>query len=97
MSTRDPASERRVTVYAHFGDRKHLLEALLERALQRVTSALASAGPDTGPAPRALERLIAASWQQLARNDAIARGHRAVPGRHPPSARHRPRRLPRPA
>ena len=73
MSTRDPASERRVTVYAHFGDRKHLLEALLERALQRVTSALASAGPDTGPAPRALERLIAASWQQLARNDAIAR------------------------
>jgi AcrR family transcriptional regulator len=58
---------------AHFRDRKHVLEALLERALQRTTSALASAGPDTGAAPQALERLIAASWQQLARNDAIAR------------------------
>lgn len=67
------AGVSRVTVYAHFRDRRRLLEALLERALQRATSAFASANPEIGPAPEALARLIAASWEELARNDAIAR------------------------
>lgn len=63
----------RVTFYAHFQDRRQLLEALLERALRDTASALTSAEPEAGPAPDALRRLVAASWEQLDRNDAIAR------------------------
>ena len=62
----------RVTVYAHFATREALLEALVERAVGRATSGLAAARPDDGPAPEALERVIAASAHELGRHVAIA-------------------------
>jgi AcrR family transcriptional regulator len=67
------AGVSRPTVYAHFGDRERLLEALVERAVRRTMAAIESAEPERGPAPDALRRVIAASWEHLGRNEAIAR------------------------
>jgi AcrR family transcriptional regulator len=67
------AGVSRPTVYAHFPDRPALLQALVARTVKHAMSAIESAEPDRGPAPEALERLIASSWQQLAGHDEIAR------------------------
>jgi TetR/AcrR family transcriptional repressor of mexCD-oprJ operon len=69
------AAEARVsrpTVYAHFPDRERLLAALVERAVRGAMAAIESAEPDRGPAAEALQRLLAASWEELGRNEHIA-------------------------
>lgn len=66
------AGVSRPTVYAHFPDRERLLEALVERAVRGATAAIESAEPDRGPAAEALQRLLAASWEELDRNEDIA-------------------------
>ncbi len=71
------AGVSRPTVYAHFGDRGRLLEAVVERAVSRATTAIEAADPERGPAPEALERLIATSWQQLGRHEEIGRASAA--------------------
>ena len=63
----------RVTVYSHFEDRQRLLEGVVERVVQRVMGAIAPAEVDKGPPAEALQRLIAAGWEELARNSAIRR------------------------
>jgi AcrR family transcriptional regulator len=72
LAVANEAGVSRPTVYAHFGDRERLLEALVERAVQRAMAAIESAEPDRGPARAALQRLIAASWKHIAHNDDIA-------------------------
>jgi AcrR family transcriptional regulator len=67
------AGVSRPTVYAHFPDRRLLLQALVERTVKHAMSAIEAAEPDRGPAAGALERLIASSWQQLAGHDEMAR------------------------
>ena len=67
------AGVSRPTVYAHFPDRRVLLQALVERTVTHAMSAIAAAEPDRGPAADALQRLIASSWQQIAGHDEIAR------------------------
>ena len=67
------AGVSRVTVYAHFRDRRRLLEALVERAVGRALTAVESAEPDRGPAVDAVGRVIAASWEAVDRNEEIAR------------------------
>ncbi len=67
----------RVTVYAHFNDRRRLLEAVVERAVRRTMGAIESAEPDRGPAADALPRVIAASWEHLGRNEEIGRASAA--------------------
>ena len=67
------AGVSRPTVYAHFPDRRLLLQALVERTVKHAMSAIETAEPDRGPAADALPRLIASSWQQLAGHDEIAR------------------------
>jgi TetR/AcrR family transcriptional regulator, mexCD-oprJ operon repressor len=62
----------RPTVYAHFPDRVRLLEALVARTVGRVMAAVQSAEPERGPAPEAAARLIAASWEHLARHQDMA-------------------------
>jgi AcrR family transcriptional regulator len=67
------AGVSRPTVYAHFPDRQRLLEALVERAVHHTMTAIESADPERGPADDALQRLLAASWQELARNEDTGR------------------------
>lgn len=67
------AGVSRPTVYAHFPDRRLLLQALVERTVKHAMAAIEAAEPDRGPAAEALQRLIASSWQQLAGHDEIAR------------------------
>jgi AcrR family transcriptional regulator len=67
------AGVSRPTVYAHFPNRRLLLQALVERTVRHAMSAIEAAEPDRGPAADALDRLIASSWQQLADHDEIAR------------------------
>ena len=66
------AGVSRVTVYAHFPDWAALLEAAVERAVRRTMAALQAVHPDDGPPIEALERMLAATWQHLARNQAMA-------------------------
>lgn len=70
----------RPTVYAHFPDRSRLLEAVVDRAVRRSLAAIESSEPDRGPPTEALRRLIAAGWEQLARNESIARASAASLG-----------------
>jgi TetR/AcrR family transcriptional repressor of mexCD-oprJ operon len=63
----------RVTVYAHYPDRQRLIEALVARAIGHATGAIEAADPDHGPADEALERVLAASWEAIGRNEEIAR------------------------
>jgi AcrR family transcriptional regulator len=63
----------RPTVYAHFGDRRQLLAALVARTVGQATAEIAGAEPDEGPPVEALRRMLTASWEQLARHQDIAR------------------------
>jgi TetR/AcrR family transcriptional regulator, mexCD-oprJ operon repressor len=67
------AGVSRPTVYAHFRDGERLIEALVERAVRRSMAALESAEPERGPALDALRRVLATSWEELGRNEEIAR------------------------
>jgi TetR/AcrR family transcriptional regulator, mexCD-oprJ operon repressor len=66
------AGVSRVTVYAHFPTWEALLEAAVERPVFRTMAALDAASPADGPAAEALERVLAGSWQHLARYQAMA-------------------------
>ena len=66
------AGVSRPTVYAHFSDRRKLVEALVERTVQRTMRTIEAAEPERGPASEALERLIGASWRELASHDRLA-------------------------
>ena len=65
------AGVSRVTVYAHFPTWEALLEAAVERAVGR-TWPPEAAHPEDGPPAEALDRMIAAAWQHLARYQAMA-------------------------
>jgi AcrR family transcriptional regulator len=71
------AGVSRPTVYAHFSDRDRLIEALVERTVERTMEAVASADPDEGSADEALNRVLAASWDELGRHEDIARASAA--------------------
>jgi len=66
------AGVSRVTVYAHFPAWTALLEAAVERAVRRTMTALQAVHPDDGPPAEALDRMLAATWQHLARYRAMA-------------------------
>ena len=66
------AGVSRVTVYAHFPTWEALLEAAVERAVRQTMTALQSVHPDDGPPIEALDRMLAATWQHLARYRAMA-------------------------
>ncbi|MBB4661134.1 TetR/AcrR family transcriptional regulator [Conexibacter arvalis] len=58
----------RQTVYAHYASREALLTAVAERARGQALAAIDAAAPAEGPPAEALERLIAAWWETVARH-----------------------------
>ena len=56
----------RTTVYAHFSSREELLAELLRRAVDQAVRAIDASDPTQGPADVALQRVLTASWQQVA-------------------------------
>jgi AcrR family transcriptional regulator len=76
------AGVSRVTVYAHFRGLEELVEALVERTVRRSVEAIAHAEPDRGPAREALQRVIAASWEELGRHEGVGRGAAAELSAH---------------
>jgi AcrR family transcriptional regulator len=63
----------RPTLYAHFEDRAALMEALVERTVRRTVALIASADPEHGPPGEALQRLMSATWEQIARYENLGR------------------------
>ena len=55
----------RVTLYGHFPTKEVLVDAVVAHAITRADQALDAVDVDTGPAPAALARLAASSWQIL--------------------------------
>ena len=78
--TTTEAGVSRPTVYAHFSDGERLIGALVERGVRHAMATLESADPERGAAGEALERVLAASWEALGRNEAIARAAAAKLG-----------------
>lgn len=56
----------RATVYVHFPTRTALLDAVMEHAVAQVVEAMRGAEPHRGEPAEALERVLRATWRQLA-------------------------------
>jgi TetR/AcrR family transcriptional regulator, mexCD-oprJ operon repressor len=67
------AGVSRPTLYAHFPTREDLIEAAVRRALDETQRDIAAANIDDGTPTEALQRLITAGWESLARHLTIAR------------------------
>lgn len=61
----------RATIYVHFPTRESLLDAVMERAVADVAEATRSAEPERGEPVEALERVLRATWRELARFQAL--------------------------
>jgi TetR/AcrR family transcriptional regulator, mexCD-oprJ operon repressor len=57
----------RATIYVHFPTRTELLDAVMEHAVGQVVDAMRGAEPARGEPVEALERVLLATWRQLAR------------------------------
>jgi AcrR family transcriptional regulator len=57
----------RATIYVHFPTRTALLDAVMEHAVAQVVDAMSRAEPQRGEPVEALERVLRATWRQLAR------------------------------
>ena len=56
----------RATIYVHFPTRTDLLDAVMEHAVAQVAEATRGAEPKRGEPVEALERVLRATWRQLA-------------------------------
>src|SRR5678815_1882264 len=56
----------RATIYVHFPTRESLLDAVMEHAVALVAEATRAAEPERGEPAEALERVLRATWRQLA-------------------------------
>ena len=57
----------RATLYVHFPTRTVLLDAVMEHAVDQVVEAMKRAEPARGRPAEALERVLLATWRELAR------------------------------
>src|SRR6188508_1767614 len=57
----------RATIYVHFPTRTALLDAVMEHAVDQVVEAMKRAEPARGRPAEALERVLRATWRELAR------------------------------
>lgn len=56
----------RATIYVHFPTRTDLLDAVMDHAVAQVVEAMRGAEPQRGKPVEALERVLQATWRQLA-------------------------------
>jgi AcrR family transcriptional regulator len=56
----------RATIYVHFPTRESLLDAVMDYAIGQVVEAMRGAEPHRGEPVEALERVLLATWRQLA-------------------------------
>jgi AcrR family transcriptional regulator len=56
----------RATIYVHFPTRESLLDAVMKYAVGQVAEATRNAEPERGEPVEALERVLQATWRQLA-------------------------------
>jgi AcrR family transcriptional regulator len=68
------AGVSRPTLYAHYRSIAEIVEAAVERSVVGSLAAFQEARPEDGPADQALLRMAEASWRQLERYEALARG-----------------------
>ena len=61
----------RATIYVHFPTRTALLDAVMEHAVGLVVEAMKGAEPQRGEPVEALERMLRATWRQLAHFHAL--------------------------
>jgi AcrR family transcriptional regulator len=61
----------RATIYVHFPTRTALLDAVMEHAIGLVVEAMRGAEPQRGEPVEALERVLQATWRQLAHFHAL--------------------------
>jgi AcrR family transcriptional regulator len=61
----------RATIYVHFPTRTALLDAVMEHAVGQVVAAMEGAEPERGEPVKALERVLRATWRQLANFHAL--------------------------
>ena len=61
----------RATIYVHFPTRESLLDAVMEHAVADVAEATRAAEPQRGEPVEALERVLRATWRELARFHAL--------------------------
>jgi AcrR family transcriptional regulator len=76
------AGVTRQTVYALFPSRRDLLAAVIDRFTAETAVAMDAAGPDDGPAPAALLRVLEAAWDLADRYQGIGRLAAEVPLPH---------------
>jgi AcrR family transcriptional regulator len=56
----------RATIYVHYPTRTDLLDAVMDHAVGQVVDAMRGAEPERGDPVEALERVLRATWRQLA-------------------------------
>src|SRR5512134_2398222 len=61
----------RATIYVHFPTRTELLDAVMDHAVAQVAEATRAAEPGRGEPLEALERVLRATWRQLAQFDGL--------------------------
>jgi AcrR family transcriptional regulator len=61
----------RATIYVHFPTRTDLLDAVMDHAVAQVAEATRAAEPARGEPVEALERVLRATWRQLAQFDGL--------------------------
>jgi AcrR family transcriptional regulator len=61
----------RATIYVHFPTRESLLDAVMERSVAEVAEATRDAEPQRGQPEEALQRVLRATWRELARFHAL--------------------------
>ena len=82
----------RATIYVHFPTRTTLLDAVMEHAVAEVAEATRGAEPQRGEPEEALERVLRATWRELALPRSADHQHDpAFAGGTPPSPPSRPR------
>jgi TetR/AcrR family transcriptional regulator, mexCD-oprJ operon repressor len=68
------AGVSRPTLYAHFKTISDIVEAAVDRSVVASIAAFEAARPESGTPEEALRRMVLASWSQLGKFDALARG-----------------------